>query len=136
MTPTERTIRLRLREDFQYYAPRCLKIRTKAGAIEPFRLNGAQKYLHKQIEDQKSRTGKVRALTVKGRQQGCSTYTEGRFFHRVTHRRGTRAFIHTPKGDATNNQLGMAKPFYEHCPEVVRPSTGRLQCERIALRST
>ena len=63
MTPTERTIRLRLREEFLYYAPRCLKIRTKRGAIEPLRLNDAQRYLHAKLEEQKARTGKVRALT-------------------------------------------------------------------------
>jgi hypothetical protein len=122
MTPRERKIRLRLREDFEYYAPRCLKIRTKSGAIEPFRLNDAQCYLHGKLEEQKKRTGRVRALILKGRQQGSSTYTEGRFFHAVTHRRGTKAFILTHVDDATSNLFGMAKRFYEHCPEVVRPS--------------
>jgi len=121
MTPTEKEIRLRLRDDFEYYAPRCLKIRTKSGAIEPLRLNGAQNFFHDKLEDQKHRTGKVRALALKGRQQGVSTYTEGRFFHRVTNRRGTRAFILTHMDDATNNIFGMAKRFYDYCPAVVRP---------------
>lgn len=122
MTPNERTIRLRLRGDFEYYAPRCLRIRTKSGKIQPFRLNEAQLYLHHQLERQKARTGKVRALVLKGRQQGCSTYTEGRFFQRTTHRRGTKAFILTHLDEATANLFGMAKRFYENCPEVVRPS--------------
>lgn len=122
MTPREREIRIRLRSDFEYYAPRCLKIRTKAGRVDPFRLNVAQAYLHSQIEAQKAKTGKVRALVLKGRQQGCSTYTEGRYFHALTHRRGIRAFILTHMDDATNNLFGMAKRFYEHCPEIVRPS--------------
>jgi Terminase RNaseH-like domain len=122
MMPREREIRLRLRDDFEYYAPRCLRIRTKTGAIEPFRLNDAQRYLHSKLNEQNLKTGRVRALVLKGRQQGCSTYTEGRFFHRVTHSWGTRAFILTHLDDATNNLFGMAKRFYEHCPEVVRPS--------------
>jgi hypothetical protein len=49
MTLREREIRLRLRDDFGYYAPRCLKIRTKAGAVKPFQLNAAQLYLHKKL---------------------------------------------------------------------------------------
>lgn len=122
MTPRERELRLRLKGDFEYYAPRCLRIRTKAGAVHPLRLNAAQVYLHRQLQTQIANTGKVRALVLKGRQQGCSTYTEGRFFHRVTHSRGTRAFILTHLDDATNNLFGMAKRFYEHCPIVVRPS--------------
>jgi Terminase RNaseH-like domain len=122
LSPVEIRIRSRLRSDFEYYAPRCLKIRTKSGAIEPLRLNSAQRYLHKRLGEQKQQTGRVRALILKGRQQGCSTYTEGRYFHRVTYRPGTRAFILTHMDDATNNLFGMAKRFYEHCPEVVRPS--------------
>jgi Terminase RNaseH-like domain len=122
MTPREKELRLRLRDDLAFYAPRCLKIRTKSGGVEPLRLNAAQQYLHKQLEDQRKRTGKVRALVLKGRQQGVSTYTEGRFFHLCTHRRGTRAFILTHMDEATANLFGMAKRFYDHCPEVVRPS--------------
>lgn len=122
MTPRERELRLRLKSDFVYYAPRCLKIRTKSGEIQPLRLNEAQTYLHTKLEEQKGKTGKVRALILKGRQQGVSSYTEGRFFHAVTHRRGARAFILTHLDDATNNLFGMAKRFYDHCPEVVRPS--------------
>ena len=122
MTPTERTIRLRLRDSLEYYAPRCLKIRTKSGAIEPLRLNQAQRHTHKLIEAQLATTGRVRVLGLKGRQQGFSTYTEGQFFHKATHRPGTRAFILTHLDEATNNLFGMTKRFYEHCPEVVRPS--------------
>jgi len=122
MTPKVRARGRRLRDDFGYYASHCLKIRTKAGAVERFRLNDAQRYLHDRLEEQKARTGKVRALVLKGRQQGCSTYTEGRFFHLVTHRRGVKAFILTHLDDATNNLFGMAKRFYENCPGFVRPS--------------
>src|SRR4051794_21983843 len=121
MTPREREIRLRLRDDFAHYATKCLKIRTKSGSVYPFCLNFAQNYLHSKLEEQKALTKKVRALVLKGRQQGCSTYTEGRFFHKVTHRRGTRAFILTHLDEATNNLFGMAKRFYEHCPSLVRP---------------
>jgi hypothetical protein len=122
MTPTEKKIRLRLRDEFTYYAPRCLKIRTKSGTIEPFRLNRPQLHLHEMLEAQRAATGKVRALVLKGRQQGVSSYTEGRFFWRVTNRRGLKAFILTHLDEATANLFSMAKRFYENCPEVVRPS--------------
>ncbi|QEL18727.1 phage terminase large subunit family protein [Limnoglobus roseus] len=122
MTPSEKGIRLRLRDDFRWYASRCLTIRSKSGRVQPLKLNEAQLYLHDRLEEQKAKTGKVRALVVKGRQQGCSTYTEGRFFHKVTHLIGIKAFILTHLDEATNNLFGMAKRFYEHCPPVVRPS--------------
>jgi hypothetical protein len=121
LSDRERRIRQRLKDDFVHYAPRCLRIRTKDGKVEPFVLNDAQIYLHEKIEEQRRKTGKVRALVLKGRQQGCSTYTEGRFFWKTTHRRGTRAFILTHLDDATTNLFGMAKRFYDHCPPLVRP---------------
>jgi hypothetical protein len=58
-------------------------------------LNRAQRYIHERLEDQRAKTGKVRALVLKGRQQGCSTYVSGRYYHRVTHSVGTRCFILT-----------------------------------------
>jgi hypothetical protein len=121
MDQREKDLRRRLRDDLVYYAPRCLFIRTKNGSVSPFHLNEAQLYLHGLLEDQKRRTSKVRALVLKGRQQGCSTYVEARFFWRTTNGRGLKAFILTHLDDATNNLFGMAKRFYDHCPALVRP---------------
>jgi hypothetical protein len=123
LSSTERRLRLRHRDDFLYYAPRCLKIRTKRGEVRPFRLNSAQIFLHQALEAQLANTGQIRALVLKGRQQGCSTYVEARFFWKVTHRRGVRAFIMTHVDDASANLFSMARRFYDHCPEPLRPSS-------------
>ena len=122
MTPFEAQLRTRLAEDFTYYAPRCLRISPKAGELIPLRLNTAQAYLHQQIESQKQRTGKVRVLVLKGRQQGVSSYTEGRFFWLTTHTRNCRAFILTHLDMTTTAVFNMAKRFYDHCPIIVKPS--------------
>ncbi len=121
MEEQERRIRQRLKDDFIHYAAKCLKIRTKEGTVEPFLLNRAQQYIHEQLELQKGTTGKVRALILKGRQQGCSTLVGGRFYHRVTHSRGIQAFILTHALDATNNLFKMAQRYHENCPQLVRP---------------
>ncbi|MEB4590100.1 hypothetical protein VSS37_03825 [Candidatus Thiothrix sp. Deng01] len=115
-------LRKRFAEDFFLFAEHCLKIRTKAGAIRPFVPNEAQRHLHSQLEGQLQRTGKVRALVLKGRQQGVSTYAEARFYWRVTHRRGVRAFILTHENEATNNLFDMVARFHECNLEVMRPS--------------
>jgi len=124
MSLNELEIRQRLKDDFVHYAPRCLRIRTKSGAVEPFALNKAQTYLHQRIEAQVQKTGKVRVLVLKGRQQGCSTYVGGRFYHKSTHRRGYRVFILTHEQEATANLFSMVSRYHENCPEIVRPSTG------------
>jgi hypothetical protein len=121
MTPREKEIRQKLKDNFEHYALKCLKIRTKSGEVAPFILNKAQLYIHQQVEQQKRITGKVRAIVLKGRQQGCSTYIEGRYYWLVTHRFGVQAFILTHALDATTNLYRMAQRFHENCPALVRP---------------
>ncbi len=121
MDEVERKIRLRLKNDFIHYASKCLKIRTESSGLQPFILNKSQRYLHDRVEQQRVTKGCVRVIIVKGRQQGCSTYIESRFFWLVTHASGTRAFILTHDASATNNLFEMAKRFYDNCPSVVCP---------------
>lgn len=128
----ERELFLRFKNDFEFYAPRALKIRPKAGAIRPLRLNSAQRYLHQRLEEQRKKIGRVRALILKGRQQGVSTYVQGRFFWRVTHMRGVRAFILTHQDDATNNLFGMAERFWQNCPEMLRPKLGTSNAKELS----
>ncbi|NJB68522.1 hypothetical protein GGQ74_002195 [Desulfobaculum xiamenense] len=125
MTERERNIRRRLKSDLAHYAGRCLWIRTKADGLAPMVLNRAQTYLHGCLEDQRRTTGCVRALVLKGRQQGCSTYVAARFFWKVTHRRGARALVMAHEMEASRGLLDMARRFYEHCPEAVRPVCGK-----------
>ena len=122
MNKRERKIRHRLKTDFTHYAEKCLKIRTKQGAIMPMALNTAQRFIHERLEEQKKRTGKVRALILKGRQQGCSTYVEARFYWKVTHHKGVRAFILTHLDDATRNIFQIMRRFHEYCPFPVKPN--------------
>lgn len=131
LSDRERAVRRRLKGDFQHYAPRCLRIRSKAAAVVPLELNAAQKYLHDRLEAQKARTGRVRALVLKGRQQGISTYVGGRFYHRVTHGVGLRCFILTHEQDATNNLFGMVDRYHQHCPSLVKPSTGAANAKEL-----
>lgn len=131
MSPKERAIRQRLKADFEHYAPKALRIRTKTGKIEPFTLNQAQRYLHGRLEAQKARTGKVRALVLKGRQQGISTYIGGRYYWRASHSRGVRVFILTHEQDATNNLFGMVERYHQHCPQLVKPATGAANAKEL-----
>ena len=123
--------RLKLMTDFEFYARNCLYIRTKNEGLQPFILNDAQRYIHKRIEDQKARTGKVRAIILKGRQQGMSTYTEGRFLHNTTHNKGVRAFILTHDAESTNALFEMTERYYENLPDFVKPSAGAANAKEL-----
>ena len=131
----EAIARAKLRDHFPLYAAHALKIRTKDGAVERLELNGAQKLIHARMEAQRKRTGKVRAIVLKGRQQGCSTYVEGRFYWRVTHRRGVRAFVLAHEQEATNNLFEMASRYHEHCPAEIKPTTGAANAKELHFES-
>jgi hypothetical protein len=123
LTPEALAQLRRLRSDFEFYAPRILKIRDKAGSIVPLRLNRAQRFLHAEVERQRAETGKVRIIGLKGRQQGFSTYVEGRFYWKVSGEFGKRAFILTHLAEATGNLFGMTRRYHEHAPAQLKPST-------------
>lgn len=118
----QRAKRKRLRDDFEFYARNCLYIRTKSEGVKALTLNKAQLYIHERLERQRRDTGRIRAIVLKGRQQGCSTYVEGRFIWRTTHEKGAKAFILTHEEDASKNLFTMAKRYYEHLPSFVKPA--------------
>ena len=61
-----------LKDDFPKYSKNILKVVTKEGRIQPFDLNPGQLAIHKQLEDQLKKTGRIRALVLKARQVGIS----------------------------------------------------------------
>ena len=103
------------------YIESCLKIRTKSGAVIPFRLNAAQKKLYDVARRQQEAGRPVRIIILKARQLGFSTLTEGLIFHACATRPNTNALIVTHREDATANLFRMSKLFYDELPEPVKP---------------
>lgn len=66
-TDEELEIFQKLKDEFTYFAPRCLRIRTKEDGVLPFELNDAQRYIHEIAEQQLAETGRVRIIVLKGR---------------------------------------------------------------------
>ena len=113
--------RQQLKDDFRFYARNCLLIRTKHEGLQSLVLNEAQEYIHSRLESQIEQTGKVRAIILKGRQQGASTYVGGRFVWRTTHSKGVQAFILTHEGESTNALFKMTQRYLENLPSFVKP---------------
>lgn len=112
----------KIRADLQYFAQRCLKVKTKDKRIIPLKLNRAQRYAHKKLEEQLRRTGKIRALFLKGRQQGISTYVAARYYHKSSLRRAVNVYILAHEQKATDNLYKMVDRYHDHNP--LAPSTG------------
>jgi hypothetical protein len=117
--------------DFLHYAPRALKIRAKSGAIEPLNLNTAQTLIHSHLERQLAETGRIRAIIIKGRQQGASTYIEARFYWRTSMAFGKQALILTHLQDSTDALFDMTKRYHDLCPTVLQPKTSAASAKEL-----
>lgn len=113
----------RLTRDLPWFAETCLRIRTKDGSIEPLVFNEAQRLLHERLEEQRARTGRVRAIVVKGRQQGCSTYVAARYFHKAIFTFGYKVAVMTHLDDSTSALFAMVHRYNDHLPEWLQPVT-------------
>ena len=123
MTPEQLAVRQRLYDDFAYYAENALWIRTKKGAIEPLKLNEAQRRLVEVIDRQLATQGYVRIVVLKGRQMGLSTAIGAWLFWWVTQRKAQRAFVLAHETKASVNLFDMTKQYYDRCPAILKPST-------------
>jgi hypothetical protein len=124
----------RLNSDFEYFARAYLKIRTKTGEVIPFKLNRAQRRLHDRLEEQTRQRGRVRAVILKGRQMGSSTYIQGRYYWRIWRKsgRGLKAFILTHEQPATDNLFKMTKRFQDQAPEGLAHPTVAANAKELA----
>ena len=114
--------RLRMRKrlwphDLGAYAEDCLTIRPKTGTPRKFVLNSVQRKLDAALDNQLAETGRVRAIILKARQMGVSTYVGARFYHRMRFHSGHRTLIMTHRDDATTNLAGMVRRYHDHEPE-------------------
>src|SRR5690606_21326701 len=77
-----RILRKRYASNFETFAEEQVKILTKDSSrgFVPFKFNDAQKIINEAIEKQLAETGRVRAIILKARQQGISTYVCARVF--------------------------------------------------------
>lgn len=102
--------------DFPSFASEFLVIRPKSGQIKKFALNRAQLYAHEKLETQLKEQGFVRAMILKGRQQGMSTMIQGRYFSKVISKTGMKAYILTHEAEATKNLFEMTQRYYDNLP--------------------
>lgn len=118
-----------LMADIELHCETCMQILDKDGLRVPLVLNRAQRYIHSRLEEQRKRTGKVRAIILKGRQQGASTYIGARFYCLTSTSFGRGAFIVAHEQKATDNLFKMVKRFHEHNP--LAPSTSATNAKEL-----
>lgn len=118
---------MRLAEVYQRNLPvfcaDLLRIKLEAGGLSPFYLNPTQFKLHNMLENQLSKEGKVRAIVLKPRREGMSTYIGARFYHKTIFNAGWQTYILTHQHKATRELFKMVKMFHDNMLPEFKPST-------------
>lgn len=115
----------RLRTDEEYYFPRVLKIITKKKKLVLFDLNLMQLKVKKVLDEQEARTGMIRAIILKARQHGVSTYVQGKYYHRCSMNKYRKALIVSHELDSAEHIMGMSRIFLQESPLELVPMTRR-----------
>lgn len=105
--------------DFNWYAPRALKIRTKTEGLLPFKLRKYQlKYLHHlETFDE----GIIRSIVLKPRQAGFSTVVAGYNVHAMATREYEVGIMLADKLARTNEVHGIYSTMVTHLPAELMP---------------
>jgi hypothetical protein len=109
------------RGDLTRYVTDCLVIKTKAGVMVPFKMNRAQMIVHERLGRQLRETGRVRAIILKARQEGISTYAAARFFRRVTMYPNQSALIVADQKKRGSVLFDIYENFDRRLPDWIKP---------------
>lgn len=136
LSSSQSTKHFRLVKDLRYFLNVSgLKIKNKLlGKETKLTLNAAQLHIHTKLEEQLNLTGKVRALIVKGRQQGASTYMGARFYHRASRRKYKKVYILTHESDATKTLFKMIEDMHESVESILRPELDESNEKRLIFK--
>ena len=123
----------RSKNNFKDFAKRQLRIITKDASqgYVPFEFNEAQTKIHKAIEKQIKEKGRVRALVLKARQQGISTYTAGRVFWKTFYTPHTRSVVIAHDSATSDALFTMSKNFIDRMSKDFKPELIRSNAKEV-----
>ena len=116
LTPHQTAVLKKFTTDLEYYSRWCLKIVDKKGVLMPLVFNRTQQYIHNRLEKQRRDTGMVRAVILKGRQQGCTTLIQARYWWKTNFIPNLSAYVLAHQVESTIKIFGMAQRFRRNLP--------------------
>ena len=136
----EKEKRAKLREyqsDFSLFAEEQVKIITKDATegFVPFKLNAAQVEITKRLSKQLEETGKVRAIILKARQQGISTYCAGRVFWKSFFTPYARSVVMAHDSATSDALFNMSKNLIKNMQGELSPEERKSNAKEIIIHS-
>ncbi len=125
------------KNDFRLFVEEQVKIIPKDSSrgFIPFELNEAQSIITEKLNQQLQETGKVRAIILKARQQGISTYCTGRVFWKSYFSPHSRSVILAHDSATSDNLFNMSKNLISNMQGILKPQEIRSNAKEIILKS-
>lgn len=125
MNETRKEFLRRLVKDEDLYFRRFLRIIDKHGKLIPFVLNTPQTLVKQVLDEQEASLGYIRAIILKARQEGVSTYMQGKLFHRSSLRKFRKSLVVSHELDSAEHIFGMSRLFLQELDPSLTPYTRR-----------
>lgn len=119
--------------DFMRFAKEQIKILPKdtSKGFQPFEFNAAQVIVNEAIEKQLRETGKVRAIILKARQMGLSTYTTARVFWKSYFNAHNKSVVMAHDSATSDALFNMSKNTIDNMPEDFQPKFRKSNAKEI-----
>ena len=123
--------------DFTAFAEEQIKIITKDASqgFIPFAFNECQKRITEALRKQQEETGRVRAIILKARQQGISTYCSGRVFWKTYFQQHTRSVVLAHDSATSDALFTMSKNLIKNMGGELSPEEITSNAKEIKIKS-
>jgi hypothetical protein len=119
--------------DFELFAKEQIKILPKDSSqgFQPFLFNEAQKIVNEKIEEQLKSTGRVRAIILKARQMGLSTFTTARVFWKSYFNAYNKSVVMAHDTATSDSLFSMSRNTIANMSEDFRPKFKKSNAKEI-----
>lgn len=121
------------KDDFELFAKEQIKILPKDSSegFKSFEFNSAQKIVNEKIEEQLRETGRVRAIILKARQMGLSTYATGRVFWKSYFNAYNKSVVMAHDTATSDALFSMSRNIIENMPDQFKPKFKKSNAKEI-----
>lgn len=116
--------------DFEWYAPRILKIMTKVNGLQPLKLRKSQRRFLKHLREDFP-DGIIRSISLKPRQAGWSTLIAGINVHKMATCFHEKGIMLADKFGRTREVHGIYSNYVNNIPHELRPMVAKNNNEEI-----
>jgi hypothetical protein len=119
--------------NFELFAKEQIKILPKDSSqgFQPFVFNEAQRIVNEKIEEQLRTTGRVRAIILKARQMGLSTFTTARVFWKSYFNAYNKSVVMAHDTATTDSLFSMSRNTISNMSEDFRPKFKKSNAKEI-----